>query len=235
MSGGSMDGGTTDGATVGGGTACERFDAQLEELALGHVPEPERTVLLAHSASCRACRARLDATVDLSDTLLLLAPQHEPPPGFESRVLDRWGTRHEAGERRSSRLRWLAAAAALLVLVGAASVAALVARSDPDERLAVARSGAIVGTDGTRTGSVELIGGDHPYALVVIDHPRARPGEVRCLLRAADGTDVEVGRWDYEDVRMNIWAIGIDRSLLSARLMRVVDDQGTVLASAQLD
>ena len=117
----------------------------------------------------------------------------------------------------------------------ATTVAAVVSGRDRDERGAVVRSGTIVRADGTRTGSIELVDGEHPYALVVIDRPRARPGAVRCLLETADGRDIEVGRWDYGDVRMNIWAVGIDRALLSARAMRVVDEQGEVLATARLD
>jgi hypothetical protein len=43
-----------------------------------------------------------------------------------------------------------------------------------------------------------------------------------------------VGSWDYGDVRGGVWATGIDRSLTGAVLMRIVDRQGTVMATATL-
>jgi len=233
------------------GSMCAQFDEQLEELAIGDLPEPERGRLLAHAASCRDCRGKLDEVLALTDSLLSLAPQHEPPPGFESRVLERLTAAPASGAAgaagvaaarppiRRHRLpvpRWWLEAAAAVLLVTVAIGAFLVGRSDTvSDAVRVVRSGVIVNGSGDRTGSVELIDAAHPYALVTIDHPRDRGGEVICELLLADGTDVAIGEWGYDDVRGKVWAAGIDDDLLEAVTMRILDESGTVLATASLD
>ena len=102
---------------TGMSVTCARFDESLEELALGHVDEPERSLLLGHAASCVACRARLETTAAVGDRLLPLAPQHEPPAGFETRVLAQLASVERAPARRSR--WWLPALAAAALVLGA--------------------------------------------------------------------------------------------------------------------
>jgi hypothetical protein len=223
-------------------SVCARFVEQLEELAIGDLAEPERGILLAHAGTCHECRVRLDDLLALTDSLLSLAPQHEPPPGFETRVLDRLGVAPAAmaaQSRRRGGRRWAVLSAAALVLVVAAIGAVLVVRDDDDPtEIASGRivsSGEIRNRDGERTGSVQLVDGEHPFALVTIDRPRQRGTEVRCELQLADGTTVDIGSWDYDDVERHMWAAGIDTSLLAATSMRVIAEDGTVVATAALD
>ena len=44
--------------------------------------------MLEHARGCPACRAHLDELAVVAQEILTAAPAHEPPPGFESRVLD---------------------------------------------------------------------------------------------------------------------------------------------------
>jgi hypothetical protein len=46
-----------------------------------------RAQALAHLAGCAACRRELDDAAVAVDELLLLAPEQEPPAGFDARVL----------------------------------------------------------------------------------------------------------------------------------------------------
>jgi len=210
---------------------CEVVQEHLEELALGELAEPARTRLLAHVSECADCRGRLDAMSALADSLLTLAPQHEPPPGFESRVLDRWSAAAHAPQRHTS--WWLAVAAAvLLVAVGAGAFALGRRRDEPSS--AAAASGVVVRSDGSRLGAVTLVNGDHPYALVTIDHPSPNGTTVDCRLVLADGTKVTVGSWGYADVVSGVWAVGVDAGLLAAVRMEVVDADGNVVATATL-
>jgi hypothetical protein len=68
---------------------CQQFEEQAVELALGGVDEPRRAELARHAATCPSCHVRLEELSWLGERLLLLAPEIEPPPGFESRVLER--------------------------------------------------------------------------------------------------------------------------------------------------
>ena len=57
------------------------------ELALGIVGGPERADALQHASECGPCRALIGELAEAADALTLLAPESEPPPGFEERVL----------------------------------------------------------------------------------------------------------------------------------------------------
>jgi hypothetical protein len=57
------------------------------ELALGIAAGEQRARALAHIASCRECRTLVDELSRAADSLLLLAPQREPPIGFEGKAV----------------------------------------------------------------------------------------------------------------------------------------------------
>jgi hypothetical protein len=59
------------------------------ELALGIAAGEQRARALAHIASCAECRTLVDELSRAADSLLLLAPQKEPPIGFEAKAVAR--------------------------------------------------------------------------------------------------------------------------------------------------
>src|SRR5919106_1631725 len=108
--------------------SCEEARALAPELSLGSATGDERARVLHHLASCPDCRRLVSELSAVADELLLLAPAHEPPAGFESRVLARLGERKN-GNRRVRRLFGIAAVA--LVAAGVAGGGVLWAvRSD---------------------------------------------------------------------------------------------------------
>ena len=62
--------------------------AAAAELALGVLHGEERARALAHARGCPACRAHLEELAVVAQAILTPRPPREPPPGFESRVLD---------------------------------------------------------------------------------------------------------------------------------------------------
>lgn len=66
---------------------CLEVRPLLPELAAGAIAGDERARGLGHVASCPDCRRELSEFTKPADALLLLAPQVDPPPGFESSVL----------------------------------------------------------------------------------------------------------------------------------------------------
>jgi anti-sigma factor RsiW len=66
---------------------CEQTRGLASELALGIADGAERAAALEHLAGCAECRRAVAELSEVTDELLLRAPEHEPPPGFESRVL----------------------------------------------------------------------------------------------------------------------------------------------------
>ncbi|GED97302.1 anti-sigma factor [Gordonia crocea] len=98
------------------------FDGVPELAALSALPADERAAFDAHLRTCALCRAELD---DLQSTAAVLAPADAPlPPGLRDRVLaavDDLAHTQEAARvvrlRRRS-MAWLAAACALVAMVG---------------------------------------------------------------------------------------------------------------------
>jgi hypothetical protein len=116
---------------------CEETRALASELALGIADGAERAAALEHLAGCADCRRAVAELSEVTDELLLRAPEREPPPGFESRVLARLGPA-PAPATRLRRWRPARLATMLAPAVAAAAVAAVVvlgATSD-DRRLA---------------------------------------------------------------------------------------------------
>jgi hypothetical protein len=117
---------------------CAAASALAPDLALGSLSGDERAALLDHLTACPSCEALVMDLAGVVDTLLLLTPEADPPPGFESAVLSRIAA-SEAGPagaggaaagpvaaaplRRSGRVarvarsRWLLPAAAVVVAV----------------------------------------------------------------------------------------------------------------------
>jgi hypothetical protein len=67
---------------------CEQVRELAPELALGIAAGQDRDAALRHLGGCAACRRLVSELSSVGDELLLLAPEREPPPGFQSRVLD---------------------------------------------------------------------------------------------------------------------------------------------------
>jgi hypothetical protein len=96
---------------------CDEVRRLVPELALGVAPGDERARALLHIESCTGCRAVLERAAATADDLLLLAPEHEPPIGFDTGVLRAM----QAPRRRRRTTALLAAAAVLVAGLGAAA------------------------------------------------------------------------------------------------------------------
>jgi hypothetical protein len=110
------------------GPGCAEARELFPELAAGVAAGDERARTLAHLSRCPECRRELAATAEVVDELLLLAPEHEPPAGFESSVLARLVP---AAPRRRRRRGLLAAAS---IVVAAALAAGTIWWRTADDR-----------------------------------------------------------------------------------------------------
>jgi hypothetical protein len=113
--------------------SCEQTRALAAELALGITDGAERAQALRHLAECAECRRHVEELSAVADDLLLLAPDHAPPAGFESRVLERIAPAPRPRRRRRRRVLVPVAAAAAAALAAAALV---FAATGDDRRLA---------------------------------------------------------------------------------------------------
>lgn len=99
--------------------SCAEFADVAAELALGVLTGRERAEALAHLDHCESCRESVRQLTLTGEGLLALLPSSEPPPGFETRVMERLGLpvpapssqrraahhRRERGKKTASRFR----------------------------------------------------------------------------------------------------------------------------------
>src|SRR5262245_50753476 len=114
---------------------CDRVRSLASELALDIADGAERAEALEHLAGCAECRRAVAELSEVTDELLLRAPEREPPVGFESRVLARLEQSQPVIRRRRRARRALFALAPAAVGAVLATVAVLGFTSD-DRRLA---------------------------------------------------------------------------------------------------
>ena len=134
---------------------CAGIRDALPELALGIADGEQRALALEHIACCPDCRRELEEFSSLADELIALAPEREPPPGFENRVLDRVAAPPPRSRPARRRLRRLAFAAAVPAVALATALTMSVSYSS-DRRLASQYRTALQGAHGKYFQSAHL-------------------------------------------------------------------------------
>lgn len=225
------------------GVSCEEARALAPELSLGSATGEERARVLHHLASCPDCRRLVSELSAVADELLLLAPAHEPPPGFESRVLARLNER----QARSGRLRRLLGFAAVALLAaGTAGGGVLWAvRSDREiasryrQVLAVANgeyfSAAVLrDVHGGRRGLVFGYQGDRSWLFMTL-HAPLDPGSYRAELITGPGYKLLLdSSVDLSGTRAS-WGMVLPRDLHGTAAIRISDEEGNHVLEARFD
>jgi hypothetical protein len=166
---------------------CEDVQAAAPELALGMVSGTERAAALEHLVGCATCRAEVESLSDVADALLVLAPQAEPPLGFESRVVDRLagaGLGVPARSRRRWRLTTVAAVTAVIlgVAVGFSGLYERDRGNALDREYVNAlrvlggtalHAGRLTDVEGRPTGEVFVYDGNPSWIFVTVSDPHA--------------------------------------------------------------
>jgi hypothetical protein len=177
---------------------CQEVRELLPELAMGVASGEVRARALAHLAGCAGCRRELGDVAAIVDELLLLAPEHEPPAGFDQRVLSAMDERVPRHRMRTSLL-----AAAALVLVAAVAAGFTWMRGEDDrtlagqyrDTLAVADGSylraADLNADGTTLGNVFAYQGDPSWLFVTVESGNSGTYPVRLV--TTDGRSLDVG------------------------------------------
>jgi hypothetical protein len=175
--------------------SCEEARALAPELSLGSATGEERARVLSHLATCPDCRRLVSELSAVADELLLLVPAHEPPAGFESRVLARLSEGKDRG-RRLRRIYRIAAAALVAAAIAGGGVF-WAGRSDREvasryEAVLALANGEYISAahlrdvEGTRRGILFGYQGDTSWLFVTIHKP-IDPGTYRVESIATDG------------------------------------------------
>lgn len=227
---------------------CEEFADVAAELALGVLTGRERAEALAHLEHCDACREHVSQLTSTGEQLLALLPASEPPPGFESRVMERIGlavpaadpdpavgsrARHRRPRPRAGLwpARRLLAAAAVVVAVIAAAVGGWGLRgtgpASPRSPLSVA---SLVSASHQTAGKIWVYRGN-PSWLYMFVGVNAANGTVICQLVGKNGHVTTVGSFQLTD-GYGSWGSPTPAGVGTLAGARLISSDGTVLATA---
>lgn len=174
---------------------CAELEELASELALGTVSGAERAAALDHLAGCAACRETVDQLAGVADSLLLLAPVVEPPPGFESKVLAGMGVAPVRDRRPplQGRRRLLVGVAAVALVAGLSGAGAAWLASNADRPVDI-RTALVADEDGRWTCRAVVYGDDPTWLVVSLDRTDGLSTAFSVeALRAGSPTPVPVG------------------------------------------
>jgi hypothetical protein len=222
------------------GMGCGEFADVAAELALGVLTGRERAQAIAHLDWCAGCRENVRQLTMTGEELLELLPTSEPPPGFETRVMERLGLpaprpaligrASRAGRAGRARRMLAVAAVALAVVVsglggwGLRAVTASPARS-------LLSSAALVSASHQAVGDVFLYNGSPRWLYMSVDMYVAGTRTVTCQLKSRDGQVVILGKFRLAD-GYGFWVSPNPVGQGTFTSVRLVSADGTVLATA---
>ncbi len=221
-------------------TTCEQFADNLAELALGILTGRDRMATLAHVESCAHCADELDHLSRVSDAVLGMAPEVEPPLGFEVRLLSRMGN-DKVGSRRQVPQRWLlGAAAAVVALAAGLSIGLSLSSSSPRVRAAAQAHSttskpvltASLMEDDRTVGGVSLYGGSTPVLTMQLAESSVH-GTVTCEIVTDSGATQILGTFRVTS-GYGAWAAPLGVSPSDVRVAQLVSPQGATIATALL-
>ena len=217
---------------------CEETREVLPELALGIADGEQRARVLEHVADCPECRRELERQSGVADGLLLLAPDHEPPPGFEVRVLDSVLPR----PTRRSLLRPLIAVTAVAAAIAITAGGMLLGFRD-DRRLADQYRATLAQANGEYFGAVRLSdaagrpGGvlfvyrGSPSWILLTVNPEHRASVERAELVDRSGRRIPLESFHLAD---GTWGGSIPRALQDVAAVHLTGADGRSVLVAQL-
>jgi Putative zinc-finger len=217
---------------------CEETRELLSEIALGIADGAERARLLEHVADCADCQRELERQSAIADGLLVLAPEEEPPLGFELRVL----RSIQPPARRGSILRRLAVVAAVAAAVVVTAGGMLLGFRD-DRRVADQYRATLAKAHGTYFGSVQLAdaagkpGGvlfayrGSPSWILVTVTPRHRASVERAELVDRSGRRIPLASFQLAD---GVWGGSLPVGLGDVAAVHLVGGDGRSALVAEL-
>jgi hypothetical protein len=211
---------------------CDAISDDLIEFALGTLSGRSRSLVLDHLETCAHCNAESESLADVADTLLGLAPEAEPPLGFETRVIERFrGSDAERRVVRRRRVRLFAVAAMLVAVLGVGVGVVVTSQGGANHPSATQRpSTGRLTLDGHVLGEVTISSGNPSWMIMDVDTGKLS-GVVWCEVTFANGRSETVGKFTISH-GYGSWIAPIKASGSDVRSARIVNEQGTVLAQA---
>jgi predicted anti-sigma-YlaC factor YlaD len=209
---------------------CPEVRELVPEFVLGVLDGDARADVVAHIDHCTACRTQVTELSETADAMLLLAPEAEPPPDFERRVVARLTDDRRRGRWRTAKVVALVAAAAVILSVVTVRVIDS-ARSSGTAGAAV-QTVPMVGDNGTTVGQVDVVDNGRSLGLALTVNYALPDGAYRVVLAPETLPRSVLGTVPVRDGR-GAWA-GVAPTGPGPVALELVDDQGAVPCSADL-
>lgn len=213
---------------------CEAIQDELTELALGTLFGRSRSEVLDHVGLCPRCAATLEQLSIVADTLLQLAPEIEPPLGFELRLAERLQASAKVNRPRRFRRASAISAVALILVVLSFGLGTLLSTKSDNNQGQLARinlATANLTSNGKVLGEAMISEGAPGWIFVTIDG-RAWSGTVTCDVTLAGGTIERIGVFKLSG-GYGAWGAPLTAPAGNVRSAQLITPNGTVLASAQ--
>ncbi len=229
---------------------CGELADVAAELALGVLTGRERAAALAHLDRCAACREHVRRLTMTGEDLLGLLPGIEPPPGFETRVMERTGLaaqdpgpgagrwigrlRRLAGKLgragRARRTRRMLATAAVTLATAMAGLGGWAMHAATPPATSLLSTAALITASRRPAGTIYAYRGSPGWLYMSMDLPSGN-GTVTCQVVGTDGHVTAVGSFWLTD-GYGSW--GSPGSVDTGRLAgaRLISADGAVLATA---
>jgi hypothetical protein len=218
---------------------CEEVRVLAPELALDILDGQERDASLRHLAGCRECRAFVVHLSSVTDGLLLLAPEQEPPSGFADRT-----ARLLAPPAAQPRWARIAVAAAALILAVALGAGVVLHTTSSDRVLAVAYRDVLTAGKGSffdaepingpsgQVGTVWGYQGSPSWIFVTVTVPRSQAGRYGASVISMSGDRIPLDVWTLDE-HGTAWGSAIPLSLGATRgiELRQIDGPGLLTAT----
>jgi hypothetical protein len=214
---------------------CEALENDLAELALGILSGRDRLAVLAHVESCERCSAELERLSLVADSLLGLAPEVEPPVGFELRLAERLWTPSRPHQVVSRRRAGMLAIAAILLAVVGFSLGAVLGPPGMNVRSPSAEANltsATLTAHGRVLGEVMVSSGSPAWMFMSVD-AGDWSSKVTCEVTLTGGKVLKIGVFKLAG-GYGAWGAPLPSAAVNVRSARLVESNGSVLASAQL-
>jgi anti-sigma factor RsiW len=214
---------------------CELMQNELAELALGTLYGRSRSEVLDHVESCSRCAATLERLAVVADSLLQLAPEIEPPLGFELRLAERFRASGTVPRPRQFRRAGALCAAAVVMVVlgfGLGTLATPRGVNNQGQSTTVNLTSAHLTSHGHVFGEVTISASSPAWMFMTVNEG-AWSGRVICQVTLAGGHVASIGAFTLSG-GYGAWGAPLTSPVSTVRSARLIASNGTVLATAQL-
>jgi predicted anti-sigma-YlaC factor YlaD len=172
---------------------CPDVREVAPDFAFGILDGEARADVLLHLDECATCQRYVAELSETADAMVLLAPEAEPPPGFERRTLERIV---ESSRRRRWRMTKVAAvAAAAAAILSVVTVRIVDESRTPTASVAAParQTVAMVGDNGQKVGTVDVNTSGTAMTLDLSIAYSLENGDYRIWLTRPAGGDQPIG------------------------------------------